>query len=275
VNIEHFFSFKNKTIRSLNQLLNYITYLFKSTNLHGIHSPFVYGLVKDVIYNRKIKSPNFKAIENIRKSMVRNINPLGGEDFGAGSLKKGSKKTIGQFATSSSKSAKYSKLLFRLAQWHQPKYAIELGTALGISTLYQASGFNDTATFYTLEGNSELADLALQNFEKIDLKKPELIVGNFDETLEKALEKIPRLDWVFFDGNHKKEPTLRYFNQCLEKASENALFIFDDINWSNEMKEAWEEIKQSPDIYLSIDLFFLGLVFTKKRPQKENFVVRF
>lgn len=275
MNIEHFFSFKNKTIRSLNQLLNYITYLFRSTNLHGIHSPFLYRLVKDVIYNRKIKSPNFKAIENIRKSMVKNINPLGGKDFGAGSLKKGSQKTIGQFATSSSKSAKYSKLLFRLAQWHQPKYAIELGTALGISTLYQASGFSNNTTFITLEGNSELANLALQNFDKMDLKKPELIVGNFDETLEKALEKTHQLDWVFFDGNHKKEPTLRYFNQCLEKASENALFIFDDINWSNEMKEAWMAIKQSPDIYLSIDLFFLGLVFTKKRPQKENFVVRF
>lgn len=259
----------------MNQLLNYITYLFKSTNLHGIHSPFVYKLVKDIIYNQKIKSPNFKAIENIRKSMVKNSYPMGGEDFGAGSLKKGSKKTIGQFATSSSKSAKYSKLLFRLAQWHQPKYAIELGTALGISTLYQASGFSNNTTFITLEGNSELANLALQNFDKMDSKKPELILGNFDETLEKALEKTPQLDWVFFDGNHKKKPTLRYFNQCLEKASENALFIFDDINWSNEMKEAWEEIKQSPDIYLSIDLFFLGLVFIKKRPQKENFVIRF
>jgi predicted O-methyltransferase YrrM len=232
-------------------------------------------LVKDVIYNRKIKSPNFIAIENIRKSMVKNSYPMGGEDFGAGSLKKGKKKTIGQFATSSSKSAKYSKLLFRLAQWHQPKYAIELGTALGISTLYQASGFSNNTTFITLEGNSELANLALQNFDKMDSKKPELILGNFDETLEKALEKTPQLDWVFFDGNHKKKPTLRYFNQCLEKASENALFIFDDINWSNEMKEAWEEIKQSPDIYLSIDLFFLGLVFIKKRPQKENFVIRF
>lgn len=259
----------------MNQLLNYLIYFLKSTNLHGIHSPFVYGLVKDVIYNRKIKSQNFKAIENIRKLMKKNINPLGGQDFGAGSVTKNSQKTIGQFASSSSKSAKYSKLLFRLAQWHQPKYAIELGTALGISSMYQASGFSDTTTFITLEGNSELANLALQNFNKIELKKTELIVGNFDETLEKALEKVPQLDWVFFDGNHKKEPTLRYFNQCLEKASENALFIFDDINWSNEMKEAWMVIKQNPNVYLSIDLFFLGLVFTKKRPQKENFVVRF
>lgn len=67
---------------------------------------------------------------------------------------------------------------------------------------------------------------------------------------------MPQLDWVFFDGNHKKEPTIRYFHQCLEKASEKALFIFDDINWSAEMQEAWDEIKQHAKVYITIDLFF-------------------
>lgn len=41
------------------------------------------------------------------------------------------------------------------------------------------------------------------------------------------------------------------------------------------MKEAWNEIKQHTNVYITIDLFFMGLVFLEKRPQKENFVVRF
>lgn len=257
----------------MNRLFNYLSYLFKSKNLHGVHSPFVYSLVKDVIYNRKSISANFKDIETIREELIKDISLLNGTDYGAGSLTKG--KTIGNFAASSSKSPKYSRLLYRLAKWHQPKYALELGTALGMSGMYQASGFGNNAKFITLEGNSVLAEKAYKNFKHLNLNSVEIIEGNFDETLPIALEKMPRLDWVFFDGNHKKEPTLNYFHQCLEKASENAMFIFDDINWSKEMKEAWIEIKQHTNVYITVDLFFMGLVFLEKRPQKENFVVRF
>ena len=259
----------------MNQILNYLSYLFKSNNLHGIHSPFVYSLVKDVIYNRNDKSENFKAIEAIRKELKQDNSLLNGTDFGAGSLTHTSHKTIGDFTRSSSKSLKYSRLLYRLAKWQQPQFALELGTALGISGMYQAIGFRKVSKFITLEGNSELAAKAFKNFDRLKLDGIEIIEGNFDNTLSLALEKIPQCDWVFFDGNHKKEPTLRYFHQCLEKASEKALFIFDDINWSEEMQDVWTEIKQHTNVYLTIDLYFLGLVFLEKRPQKENFVVRF
>ncbi|MFM9946158.1 MAG: O-methyltransferase [Bacteroidia bacterium] len=259
----------------MNQILNYLSYLLKSKNLHGIHSPFVYVLVKEVIYNCKQINTNFKAIETIRKKLRKDTTLLSGADYGAGSLTKKTYKTIGQFASSSSKSVKYSRLLYRLAKWHQPQYALEMGTALGISGMYQASGFGNTCKFITLEGNSVLAQKASENFKELNLSNVEILEGNFDTTLEIALEKFPHLDWVFFDGNHKKEPTLRYFHQCLEKASENALFIFDDINWSAQMQEAWLEIKENLNVYVTVDLFFIGLVFLKKRPQKENFVVRF
>ena len=198
---------------------------------------------------------------------------MSGEDFGAGNLKR--KRSIGQFTATSSKPKKYSRLLYRLAKWHNPKYALELGTALGLSTIYQASGFNDTQ-FITLEGNSVLATKARHNLDTFNFKDVEIIEGNFDKTLIIALEKFPQLDWVFFDGNHQKIPTLKYFHLCMEKASDTALFIFDDINWSGGMQEAWAEIKSHPNVSLTIDLFFLGLVFfEKKRPQKENLVVRF
>lgn len=240
----------------MNQILNYLTYILKSQNLHGIHSPFVYSFVKDVIYNSKNKSKNFKVIKAIRKELKQDGSLLFGKDFGAGSLSNSSQKTIGNFALSSSKSVKYSKLLYRLAKWHQPKYALELGTALGMSGMYQTIGFGDSAKFITLEGNSLLAAKAQKNFKRLNFNSIEIIEGNFDNTLSIALEKMPQLDWVFFDGNHKKEPTIRYFHQCLEKASEKALFIFDDINWSAEMQEAWDEIKQHAKVYITIDLFF-------------------
>jgi hypothetical protein len=42
------------------------------------------------------------------------------------------------------------------------------------------------------------------------------------------------------------------------------------------MEEAWKEIQQHPAVTLSIDLFFIGLVFFKKDfKAKQHFVIRF
>ncbi|MEJ7676870.1 MAG: hypothetical protein WKG06_03130 [Segetibacter sp.] len=62
----------------------------------------------------------------------------------------------------------------------------------------------------------------------------------------------------------------------LEKAIESSVFIFDDIHWSKEMEEAWKYIQQHSAVTLTIDLFFIGIVFFR-REQKvpQHFVIRF
>jgi predicted O-methyltransferase YrrM len=103
-----------------------------------------------------------------------------------------------------------------------------------------------------------------------------LIKGNFDETLSSQISKLAVVDFAFVDGNHRQKPTLNYFNQLLEKANENSIFIFDDIHWSNEMEEAWKEIQQHPSVTLSIDLFFIGIVFFRKEQKvPQHFLIRF
>ena len=84
------------------------------------------------------------------------------------------------------------------------------------------------------------------------------------------------LGLVFFDGNHRKDATLRYFNQCLEKANEDSIFIFDDIHWSEEMQDAWKEIKAHPQITLALDVFQFGICFFRKEKlAKEEFLLRY
>ena len=73
-----------------------------------------------------------------------------------------------------------------------------------------------------------------------------------------------------------RHPTLRYFESCLQKITSPAILIFDDIHWSPEMEDAWREIKSHPSVMLTIDLFFMGLVFFNKDFKvKQDFVVRF
>jgi predicted O-methyltransferase YrrM len=103
-----------------------------------------------------------------------------------------------------------------------------------------------------------------------------LIIGNFDQSLDGALDAIHYVDLAFIDGNHRKKPTLEYFQKIKEKTNDLSCIIFDDIHWSREMEEAWEEIKKDPQVRVSIDLFFLGIVFFRRAfLEKQDFVIRF
>ena len=165
-------------------------------------------------------------------------------------------------------------LLYRIVSYFKPKTIIEIGTSLGISTSYIAKA-NSNSQIYTLEGCGETIKIAEQNFAHLGLRNIEIIEGDFKNTLETTISKIPRIDLAFIDGNHNKDATIKYFNLLIENMNENAILIFDDIHWSNDMEKAWEEIKESTKVTLTIDLFFVGLVFIDKKLSKENYIIRF
>ena len=104
----------------------------------------------------------------------------------------------------------------------------------------------------------------------------DLIEGNFDTQLPKWLEQHKSIDFAFIDGNHAFKPTLAYFEALLEVVHENSILVFDDIHWSAEMEQAWAHIRAHPRVTLSIDLFFIGVVFFRKEfAQKQQVSIRF
>ena len=130
------------------------------------------------------------------------------------------------------------------------------------------------AKVYTLEGSPETAAIAIEVFKTAGINDIELINGNFDNTLPEVIGNLDQLDFVFVDGNHQKEATLKYFEWCLPKVHENTLLIFDDIYWSEGMKEAWQQIKAHPSVTVTVDLFWIGLVYFRKGQVKEDFLVK-
>jgi predicted O-methyltransferase YrrM len=252
----------------------YLIYLFKAQSRHGLHSPFVYKLLDEVILNKN-QYYSYEEIESLRAQLLMSDKIITVTDFGAGShLTPQKKRKVREIAKHSAKPAKYGKLLFRLVEFFKPQNMLELGTSLGISTLYQAKA-NSDGNFITLEGCPEVAAIAESNFKKLNSNNIKLICGNFSETLPQAIEVLPKLEYVFFDGNHQKEATLDYFNKCLKKSQNESIFIFDDIHWSRGMEEAWEEIKKHHAVTVTIDLFFVGLVFFRKEQVKQDFILRF
>ena len=215
---------------------------------HGIHSPFVFDFITKVL-NDNEQYPAYEKVELLRKELLLDNTILTVEDFGAGSsVSKSNQRTVASIAKSATKPKKYAQLLYRIVQYYKPATILELGTSLGITTSYFALA-NPSAKIITMEGAEAIANAAQKNFSALELKNIELIKGNFDTTLSPLINRLSSIDLSFIDGNHRKEPTLNYFNQLLTKTTFSTILIFDDIHWSREMEDAWEKLKtihQSP-----------------------------
>ena len=127
----------------------------------------------------------------------------------------------------------------------------------------------------TIEGCPQTLETANRLFKENNYANIESHCGNIDNLLPNLLQNIETLDFVFFDANHKKAPTLNYFEQCLEKTYSNSIFVFDDIYWSKEMTQAWKQIINHPRVRVSIDIFQMGIVFFDDELQKEDYRLRF
>jgi predicted O-methyltransferase YrrM len=252
---------------------DYILHRINAKTRHGIHSPFVYRLVDKVIYDFEPKKV-YADIEAQRNQLLNDNRIITITDLGAGShVNNNRKKKISDIAKNALKPPKLAQLLYRLAADMKPRNIIELGTCLGITTLYLQNA-TPKAKVDTLEGCPETAGIAKEVFEKSGIKGVEQVIGNFDDTLPGVINGLKELDFVFVDGNHQKDATLKYFEWCLPKVHENTLLIFDDIYWSKGMKEAWAEIKAHPKVTITVDLFWIGLVFFKTGQVKEDFMVK-
>lgn len=263
----------------------YLRYLSRARDEHSLHSPFLFALYTRVIQTDNRSEPAFTSIQALRKKLRRSTQSITITDFGAGSRRgtarqagprKAGQRTIGDIARRSQKPARFGRLLFRLIRHFQAKTIVDLGTSLGITTAYMAEATKPYGgRVLTLEGCPETAAIAWQNFDQLGMPNIDSIIGNIDDTLPEQVNRMPPIDLAFFDANHRYEPTVRYFETCLTKVHNDTVFVFDDIHWSAEMEQAWSYIKAHPSVSVTIDLFWIGLVFFRKEQHRQDFVLRF
>ena len=261
-------------MKKLQFTIRYITYLFTAKGKYATQAPFLYELMTKVL-NTKTDDDKCYGIEAIRKKLCRSEKEIQITDFGAGSsINKSTKRKVKDIANNSAKNPKFGKLLYRIIRFYKPKNIIELGTSLGISTSYLAKA-DPNANVFTFEGCPATAAIAQENFDIQNIKNTSITLGDFNLTLADKLKEVLSIDLAFIDGNHQEKPTIDYFKQCLKYANNNTIFIFDDIHWSQGMENAWKYIKEHKKTTLTIDLFFIGIVFFRSELSKENFTIRF
>lgn len=231
----------------------------------------MYSLVTRCFYDKK-KYPVYELIKQYRYSLLANKEGIEVTDFGAGSrVFKSDNRKISAIAKNAGITTFRAHLLNRLIRYLKIENALELGTSLGIGTAAMATGNNIRIT--TIEGCPATSEIAKEYLSQFRFERIELKTGAFESVLDQ-LNDHPAFDLVYFDGNHQKEATLQYFTKLLPKVHNDTVFIFDDIHWSAEMEEAWEEIKNHPSVKVTIDTFFWGFVFFRREQEKEHFTIR-
>lgn len=255
-------------------ILDYIKYFLNAKDEHSLHSPFVFNFYTKILKDKSFYK-EYTDIETLRKQLLNDNRIVNINDFGAGAkTNKSIQRKVSDIARKSLKKPSLAQFFYRIIKNYQYSTILDLGTSLGLTTAYLGKA-NQETSLKSFEGCEETAKIAQENFDKLSLNYIEIITGNIDETLPRELQKIQKLDFVFFDANHRYEPTIRYFEHCLRKAHEDSCFIFDDIYWSEEMKRAWTTIQNHESVRVSIDLFWVGIVFFRKKQPKQHFTLKF
>lgn len=253
---------------------SYLHYWLHALNEHSLQAPFIYELYRNIIKNNQ-QLPAFQPIEDVRHRLLRCSDQLSVGRMGAPSrVSMQATRSVRSVARHGLSSPKFGRLLYRLATYNSSDYLVELGTSLGITTLYLATA-RPSATVYTLEGASAVADRAEEVFREQDHTNIHLVRGNIDQTLPALLRQLPRIDFAYLDANHRYAPTIAYFEELVTKTNEHSIVVIDDIHWSSEMQRAWQHIRQHPAVTLTIDLFDGGLVFFTPLHVRQDYVLMF
>ncbi len=244
----------------LNSLKYASNFYRKSVSIYKVHSPYLYAFIEDTM-NSKKHHYSFSAIEILRKKLLKNSHSIEMVDYGAGSrLDTSTSRKISEIAKTSLSPTAQCQSMFWMINRLQPQYVIELGSSLGISTMYLGMA-NSKTQILSLEGNPDSLNIARQLADQLHLKNIKFIEGNFDDTLQNTLDSLPTIDMAFIDGNHQYHATIDYFEMLLQKINDKSVLIFDDIYWSPGMKKAWEEVKSHPSVRASLDLYTYGILF--------------
>ncbi len=258
-------------MNSLFYLIHLIFHRVKTFYRKGA-GEFMNGFRIHVVNDTKT-SADYERIEERRSVLLRDITLLPSVDFGAGSKKKRISRTVGEVTRIASVNERKGRLLYRMAGHYNPAHIIELGTAAGISTQYLAMG-NPRSEIITVEGNPRLAEVASQNFRINRIKNITVINSSFDDVLPRLANYIMPGDLVYIDGNHTAEATWRYYT-AFTGTGKNPILIFDDINWSHDMRAAWKKIRSHARQGIIVDLFHMGIYFTNVESPGQIFRINY
>ena len=207
-------------------------------------------------------------IETLRTELKTNTEVVPVVDYGAGST--GSTSTVSGIARRSLKRPKHARALAAVAAHLGSSSTLELGTSLGLTSAYLA---RHSQLLTTVEGNPHILTLAQSHWTELGIANIRSFSGEFDATWEAFADR--EYDLIFIDGNHRGEALIRYVEKSLPLLHPNGVMVCDDIHWSLDMEQAWNDLCSMPEWTVQLDAFEWGLLTRNQALKREHVCIRF
>ncbi|GAB3647879.1 hypothetical protein GCM10028791_10610 [Echinicola sediminis] len=256
-------------LKRLHPFLAYIHYFLKKEDRHSLQSPFAFSLYEGLISFAKKTDDH---LLKLRKDLLGNQKKITIRDFGTGSIHlKNPVRKIADITRHSSSPTKFSQLYQYFCSQTPAQTVLELGTCVGITTCYLAKATQ--GQLFTFEGAGELAEVARQTFRTYP--NVSLIEEQIEKTLPVFLANKHKLDFVLIDAHHAYGATLDFWQLLLPYLSEQSIVAIGDIHRSPGMEKAWKEIKNHPEVTMTMDFFECGILFFKKGLKKQHYTLHY
>ena len=211
---------------------------FRHRRGYGVHSPFAFGLITDVIYERRPYYA-YQELEALRRAAKGHLTYP----------------------------ERVDKLLFRLVNRFSPQRIVEVGTGAGLSLCYLAAGRRG-AQCISLPGE----DTSMVVEEVVDkCQNATLVKGPLMDTLREELS-AGKVDFLHIA--HTQNFSQVWENFFPYKA-EKTIVVIEGIHDTKSKSAWWEEIVADERTGITFDLYDLGIVFFDHTMNKQHYIVNF
>ena len=205
----------------------------------GVHSHFAFNFILDTIHTPHsyyIYNENKRKIDKARLQKQANLN--------------------------------YAELLFRLMNRFKARNILEIGSGLGINTLY-ISAHSKQASVICVEQNEEKIIKA----QSLLANKMENII--FTKVLPTSDNSFDAIVWDLDEYPLNKVDALKTLETIGSTIKADGFMVVNHINKDKHNKGVWQKIRQLDTATMSFDLGSIGIVFFKTSLPKLNYDLYF
>lgn len=196
-------------------------------------------------------------VEQLRDQLSASSDRLG--DDGA---------AIAPLVEQTTRPAYWCRLHHALLRELRPEGAVEFGSALGLTTAYQATALvqNDIGCLIGMEPDADQAARAIETVVALELSdRARIVTGRYDELLDDVLADLRPLPHALLGHHADPGAKAASFQRLLPALGPSATVVIDDIRSSPDMEFCWSSIAHDSAVSVAVDLGPVGIVVVGHR----------
>ena len=220
---------------------------------YGVHSPFVFELITNVIEERKYYYC-YMQLQTVRLQILQRK-----DEIMVGHRKRTIKKALKKYGYTESE----HRLLFRLTNRFQPKNIYVVGSDFGLTPLY-LTAYSTNSACIAVEPDSTTASIAKEYVNKYATASIDVLT---------SINEIPdSLDFIVCGAFPEKYTfSVQTFESYLPRIHERSMIVIAGINASSSNRKVWKAICAHPKVTVTIDLYRLGIVFFNPKLHRQTY----